>query len=263
MSSNKAAALLVGINYIMDSQNRLNGCCNDVTNMANLLINKFAFPRNQVVVIADTNVKNVPFTTRESILRRLYELAIKTWKDDLETVYFHYSGHGSQQRDFNGDESDGLDEGICPSDFATSGLIIDDDLISIFKQFNPKTKIVAVFDCCHSGTILDLPFIYNSDGTPNLAPTQQTPQSPVAIPNIIMLSGCIDSDTSADAYDPMTRQAAGALTMSLIKAINDPNPNNNLLGLYERIVQYIKTGRYTQRPVLSSSRAITPETRFA
>lgn len=256
----KAAALLIGINYIMDTQNRLNGCHNDVMNMANMLVNRYRFPKSQVQVIADTSVQQVPFTTREAILCRLYELALKSWRDDLEIVFFHYSGHGSQQRDFNGDEADGLDEGICPCDFDKSGLIIDDELLHIFKQFNPKTKIVAVFDCCHSGTILDLPYQYNSDGQPNVTPTSS---SQTLLPNLLMISGCIDSDVSADAYDNSARKYGGALTMCLMRAIEDSDTDKSVLSLHRRVVEYLKRGTYGQRPVLSATFSIPQDLTFA
>ena len=43
-----------------------------------------------------------------------------------DSLFFHYSGHGSQVKDKDGDEIDGLDETILPVDFQKSGMIIDD-----------------------------------------------------------------------------------------------------------------------------------------
>jgi hypothetical protein len=31
------------------------------------------------------------------------------------SLFFHFSGHGSQKADFGGDEDDGMDETILPS----------------------------------------------------------------------------------------------------------------------------------------------------
>jgi hypothetical protein len=39
---------------------------------------------------------------------------------------FHYSGHGGQAEDLDGDESDGFDETILPLDFKKAGEMIDD-----------------------------------------------------------------------------------------------------------------------------------------
>ena len=34
-----------------------------------------------------------------------------------DSLVFHYSGHGAQQRSYSGDEVDGMDETLCPLDF--------------------------------------------------------------------------------------------------------------------------------------------------
>jgi len=112
-------------------------------------------------------------------------------------------------------------------------------------------------DCCHSGSILDLPYLYTSDGTPNQI---QSANESTSHPNMISLSGCVDWDTSADAWDSVNRQAGGALTMCLVKALTDSNPDKTLFSIHNRILNYIKAGAYTQRPVLSSSTPITATT---
>lgn len=45
-----------------------------------------------------------------------------------DSLLFHYSGHGSRQRNFSGDEVDGYDETLCPLDFETQGMIVDDEI---------------------------------------------------------------------------------------------------------------------------------------
>ena len=40
-----------------------------------------------------------------------------------DSLFFHYSGHGSQQQDSDGDEVDGTDETICPVDYKDAGQI--------------------------------------------------------------------------------------------------------------------------------------------
>ena len=46
------------------------------------------------------------------------------------------SGHGSQKRDADGDESDGFDETICPVDYSSAGEILDDDMNKLKFKFN-------------------------------------------------------------------------------------------------------------------------------
>lgn len=83
------------------------------------------------------------------------------------------AGHGGQTKDLDGDEEDGYDEVIYPVDFRQVGHITDDEMHRILvKPLQPGTRLTAIFDSCHSGTALDLPYIYSTQGIlkePNLA----------------------------------------------------------------------------------------------
>lgn len=83
------------------------------------------------------------------------------------------TGHGGQTKDLDGDEEDGYDEVIYPVDFRQVGHITDDEMHRILvKPLQPGTRLTAIFDSCHSGTALDLPYIYSTQGIlkePNLA----------------------------------------------------------------------------------------------
>lgn len=68
-------------------------------------------------------------------------------------LIFYYVGHGTNVRDIDGDESDGLDEAFVFDD----GVVIDDDLIAhLIENKNPSNVIVLVTDACHSGSIWDI-----------------------------------------------------------------------------------------------------------
>jgi hypothetical protein len=70
------------------------------------------------------------------------------------------AGHGGQLKDRNGDEPDGQDEVLFPSDYANAGCITDDELYSTFvSRISPGVHVVAVIDSCHSGTAMDLPYV--------------------------------------------------------------------------------------------------------
>jgi hypothetical protein len=82
-----------------------------------------------------------------------------------DALFFHYSGHGGQQADTDGDEADGMDENIYPLDHKTAGTIVDDDMHAIMVKTLPQgCRLTAIFDCCHSGSALDLPYIYSTQG---------------------------------------------------------------------------------------------------
>jgi len=82
-------------------------------------------------------------------------------------------GHGGQTPDLDGDEEDGYDEVIYPVDFRVAGHIVDDEMHNIMvKPLAPGVRLTAIFDSCHSGSALDLPYIYSTQGVlkePNLA----------------------------------------------------------------------------------------------
>jgi hypothetical protein len=85
----------------------------------------------------------------------------------------HNAGHGGQTPDLDGDEDDGYDEVIYPVDFRVAGHIVDDEMHRIMVQsLRPGVRLTAIFDSCHSGSALDLPYIYSTSGVlkePNLA----------------------------------------------------------------------------------------------
>ncbi|MFS7969049.1 hypothetical protein Hanom_Chr09g00804591 [Helianthus anomalus] len=120
-----------------------------------------------------------------------------------DSLVFYYSGHGSQQRDPTGDEVDGYDERLCPMDFETKGMIIDDEInATIVKPIPHGVKLHAIIDACHSGTMLDLPFLCRmhrngrykwEDHNPPMGHFKGTNGG-----EVICFSGCDDHQSSAD-----------------------------------------------------------------
>lgn len=89
-----------------------------------------------------------------------------------ETKILSETGHGGQTPDLDGDEEDGYDEVIYPVDFRQAGHIVDDEMHRIMvRPLRPGVRLTAIFDSCHSGSALDLPYIYSTQGIlkePNL-----------------------------------------------------------------------------------------------
>jgi hypothetical protein len=229
-------ALLVGINYI-GSRYQLQGCINDVVNMQAFLVSKYKY--NTTTLITDnTDVK----PTRTNILSAFVKLLNNAEAGD--TLFFHYSGHGTQIFDLNRDEIDGYDEVIVGSDLK---IIIDDELNTIIKTYMKSGVILyAIFDSCHSGTVLDLKYNY-LDTTNGLKTTINTRPNTLTS-NVIMFSGCADNQKSADAY--IAKNFCGAMTYSLLNALNS-NLNPSLQSLLQNMRTYLKTNRYSQVPQLS------------
>ena len=77
-----------------------------------------------------------------------------------DSLVFHFSGHGVQRLDPSGDEVDGFDEALCPLDFEANGTILDDEINETLVRPLPRgVKLHALVDACHSGTVLDLPYL--------------------------------------------------------------------------------------------------------
>ena len=59
----------------------------------------------------------------------------------------------------------GYDQTLVPVDFQQAGQIIDDDVHEILcRGLKRGVRLTAIFDCCHSESIMDLPFTYNVNG---------------------------------------------------------------------------------------------------
>ena len=83
-----------------------------------------------------------------------------------DSVFFHYSGHGGRVRDEDGDEDDGYDETLIPVDYQSSGQITDDIVYSeLVGRMPAGSTLTCLMDCCHSGSILDLPYGFLADGS--------------------------------------------------------------------------------------------------
>ncbi|PSR90849.1 peptidase C14, caspase domain-containing protein [Coniella lustricola] len=168
--SGRRKGLLIGINYF-GQRGQLRGCINDVRNMSAYLVEHFGYKREDMVILTDDQQNPMSQPTKQNILRAMHWLVKDARPND--SLFLHYSGHGGQTKDLDGDEDDGYDEVIYPVDFRQTGHITDDEMHRIMvKPLQPGVRLTAIFDSCHSGTALDLPYIYSTQGVlkePNLA----------------------------------------------------------------------------------------------
>ncbi|MFO0719386.1 MAG: caspase family protein [Nitrospira sp.] len=144
-SSGTKRALLIGINRYQVLPT-LNGSLNDIDTMRQVLTTRWGFQSQHITMLTDQAA------TRAGILGALERLVQDTGPSDV--VYVHYSGHGSQVEDLNGDETeDHLDETLVPHDGRTPSVpdITDDELEAIVSKLKARS-ILIVLDSCHSGT---------------------------------------------------------------------------------------------------------------
>lgn len=262
-------ALLIGINYV-NMSGELRGCYNDVKNMKRILKEKYNYDEIRVLSEYDNNMK----PTRSNILKNIEWLISDQTK--FETLFFHYSGHGSSVIDRNNDEEDGKDEVLVPLDYTTAGMIKDDLLNNVLIQkIHKNTKFYSVVDACHSGSIFDLkysaePFcIYEGKSQPlyelnswsSVFKLKQT-ENYTDKPNLFIISGCRDNQTSADDWIAEERSCQGALTYHLIKALEDFKFDVTLDKLMKKINIYMHVKQYEQRPIFSSGKYLHLDDKF-
>lgn len=142
-------AFLVGINDyapVGTGGPDLRGCVNDVRDMAHTLNALGIVPAAPATMKIVTDAR----ATRAAILNGFKWLIAGAKKGDV--LIFHYSGHGSQIADVVGEELDGRDETICPHDYATAGMIKDDDFRALLTGLPAGVNLDVILDSCHSGT---------------------------------------------------------------------------------------------------------------
>ncbi|ROI01413.1 caspase family protein [Chryseobacterium sp. G0240] len=140
-------ALIVGINDyapIGSGGPDLNGCVNDARDMANTLV-ICGFNPAKIKILTNQNA------TRANILTYLKSMISSSVKGD--SLVFYYSGHGTRVANIGSDlELDGMDEAICPHDYASAGVLRDDDFKAILDKLKAGVNMEVIFDCCYSGT---------------------------------------------------------------------------------------------------------------
>ncbi|ANZ76394.1 BA75_03974T0 [Komagataella pastoris] len=292
-------ALLVGINYFGTSS-ALNGCINDVQNMKAYLINYHGYKAEDMVILTDDQKDIVSIPNKQNMIAAMQWLVSDARPND--SLVFHYSGHGGRTEDLNGDEVDGFDDVIYPLDFKTAGHIVDDDLHDILVKPLPMgCRLTAIFDSCHSGTCLDVPFTYRaqdgqikeynvwkesgSDAMQAVLGYAQGNMSTVVKSVGSMFKKVTKSNSSAverikkEKFSPAdviafsgckdTQTSAdtvqnGTATGAMSWAfisVLTQNPNQSYLTLLQNIRNLIGT-KYSQKPQMSSSHPMDLNTRF-
>ncbi|KAF7791691.1 hypothetical protein EIP86_002714 [Pleurotus ostreatoroseus] len=115
--------LLIGINYV-GQQAELRGCINDANNVKRFLCSYYGYREEDIVMLTDDTNDPRRIPTKQNMLQAMQWLVNGAQPND--SLFFHYSGHGGQTKDVDGDEADGFDEVIYPVDFKQVGHIVDD-----------------------------------------------------------------------------------------------------------------------------------------
>ncbi|KAF8322749.1 hypothetical protein DL93DRAFT_2071715 [Clavulina sp. PMI_390] len=287
MCNGRKKALCIGVNYIGTSS-ELRGCINDARNVCAFLIRNYGYKEDDIVMLTDDAPNPQQKPTKANILRAMQWLVNNAQPND--SLFFHYSGHGGQTKDLDGDEQDGYDEVIYPLDFETEGHIVDDDMHFIMvKPLPTGCRLTS----CHSGSALGkikepnllaeagqglltsgmsylkgdkmgaLKGIFNvvkqAAGSGNASKAEQySRQTRTSSADVIMWSGCKDDQTSADTQE--AGQATGAMSYAFIEALSSGGQQT-----YQQLlisIRGILKSKYSQIPQLSSSHPMVSSSAF-
>jgi hypothetical protein len=250
-------AVITSINYPNTSA-ELYGCVNDGIHMIQFIKGKLRYPSQNIRFLNDkssTPEQNRP--TKQNIIDALNQAVDKVNKTTEPTeIWIGYSGHGTQIRDQDGDEvSDIHDEVIVPSDYKQSGFIADDILFNILNRIdNVKCKVMAIFDCCNSGTMLDLKHKYINGSKHRIENKNDHLKC-----KVYMISGCKDFQTSSDYFDHESNKYGGALTNAFLREVR-PRNGIRFIPLINRIRRNLKKNRFTQVPQLTTNTRVDGNT---
>lgn len=261
-------ALLIGINRYRVPGADLRGCVNDVTNLKRALIQFAGFTSRNIKTLLDLRA------TKAKMQAGMQSLLKGAKPGDV--LVLHYSGHGSNVPDQNGDEADRRDEILCPTDLDWTDPLLDDWLRQCFDRVPAGVSFTVIMDCCHSGTCtrairppdapslerylpspLDLLASESGRALSGRTRTALVPRSRaqrgkqdvvVADINEVLLTGCRDTQTSADAY--IGGSYNGALTYHLVKALREKKGKLTYRQWHQRTLELLAKGDYDQVPQL-------------
>jgi len=242
-------AFLTGINkYRPDLDCDLRGCVNDVEGIRHALINRFGFHPDNIRVLIDSRA------TQKAIIDHMEWLVLH----ENSILFGSYSGHGSYARDRNGDElNDNMDELLCPYDMDWDNLFIDDIIGDIFAKKPDSSRLTFLFDACHSES-MSRSFFRKRNKARFLSPPRDIQfrgkdtakgfhykkiGDRALDLNHTILSGCEDTQTSADAY--IDGKYQGAFTHYFLKYFYPTETYDNI---YPDVLNDIKANRFSQTP---------------
>ncbi|KAI0056250.1 hypothetical protein BV25DRAFT_1832481 [Artomyces pyxidatus] len=254
--SGRKRGVCIGINYIGQSS-ELHGCINDAKDACDFLVDHYNYSRTEVRVLTDDAEEPDNLPTRANI-----EAAMQWLVEDAQThdsLFIHYSGHGGWSKNRQKDKGHMCDEMIFPLDYKHAGTILDDELHeALIIPLPSGCRLTAVFDSCHSASVLDLTWRYHSNGQAKRVTVSPKFVSEKSTPGDVMCwSGSKDEEESADVS--VGGLAVGAMSYAFLKVLK-ANPDIT----YEDLLRCLRheTQKYDQKPQLSASHQMDVDRKF-
>ncbi|KAH8618139.1 Caspase domain [Trypanosoma vivax] len=199
--SGEVRGLFIGINYYGTSA-QLSGCCNDVKQVLGTL-QKCGMPITSANILVDEDgfPGRSGQPTRHNILRHLAWLVLGAKPGDV--LFLFFSGHGTQTKALHDAARSSTN---VSSPWTTRKTLHPGQRHPQGASVAPArgVRLTAVFDCCHSGTMMDLAFKYacSASSAPQCGGHMERIREGNDVKaDVLMVSGCEDDQTSADVHD--------------------------------------------------------------
>ncbi|CAM8929576.1 unnamed protein product [Rhodiola kirilowii] len=249
----KKRAFLCGVSY-RKQKHKLIGAINDIKSIRQLLLETYDFQEEAILVL--TEMEPPAYLPTKRNIQRGFKWLVKDMQPG-DSLMFYYSGHGLRQLDFNDDELDGFDETLCPMDFKEAGMILDNEINnSIVRPLIEGVTLHAIVDSCHSGTILDLPYVYDIEKEQwedNSPPSGEYKGTAGGL--AISFGACKDRQLAADTSAFTKKNMTGAMTWSLIHAVR-LHPSLTYGELLDSMLKSIQKGNQSSNVCSSSIKKV-------
>ncbi|MFW5443588.1 MAG: caspase domain-containing protein [Methylococcaceae bacterium] len=187
----------------------------------------YNFPKENVCMLLNSDA------TTENFKNKFTDVLINRASANTEVVIF-YAGHGSQTKDKNGDEQDGMDETYVFHDARTKGIkdFVDDEFDSFLTKLHKKTQQITIFlDSCNSGTAMrgDVDFLSRY-----VPPAQERLTDTATITNTknkktgwvsSSLPGIVVFTAAGDGTSALEKNARGVFTDAVLTTLGQINAN--------------------------------------
>ncbi|MBN1186403.1 MAG: caspase family protein [Bacteroidales bacterium] len=250
---------------------------NDVPLIKNALLSQ-NFKEENIVLISDNEAN------KEGIVNAIKALTDKVSKGDYVVV--HYSGHGQQITDDNGEELDNLDEALvafgapvnskyAPENYTGEMHLRDDELGDLLGGLRAKLgkdgQLLVFLDACHSGTGTRGDANVRGGAEPfviELLKKAEVPSAAKAGEEGFGMSEAPKSRGSAEELAPFVLFAGasfdelnyetkdengkgvGSLSYSIAKAFTDFKPGETYRGMFADVLAIMATVAPKQTPMI-------------
>jgi hypothetical protein len=228
----------------------LEGCVNDVLALRELLVARYDFQPENIVVLTNAAA------TRAGIFSA-FERALIDPAAEGDLGLFYFAGHGSQVVNSKSLEADGMDESIVPADaWAGAPDIRDKELRRLYRRaLRQGLVLTAIVDSCHSGSIArGLTTVRRVRYVPPDLRDVADPPDDAPDPEELGLLVISASQDHQNAFEIQEHDFVhGAFSLALLKVLRALPADECAETVFSRIRTTLQAHGWPQEPVLAAN----------